>query len=685
MNVRQGARPVSGQKLQWYLRRLEAMSVSEIGWRISDQVRKWAWIRNQAPTATVGREVPGRRWCRPSSVGSIGAERCFPTGLDESALAGMPAKATRDVMAAADELLSGRWRILGALRTDMADPDWFVDPLSGRQAPKDDYCFRIDHRAEVVTGNVKQLWELSRLQHVTVLACAFALSGDERYAELAARHLRSWWSANPFLSGVHWTSGIEVGLRLIAWVWTRRLLDRWAAVHELFEDNDEALTQIWCHQRYLSSFRSRWSSANNHVIAEAAGQLVAGLAFPWFKESSAWAATAAELLEAELERNTFASGVNRELAFQYHGFVTELGVVAAVEADVARRPLGEGTWDLLCRMVDAIAATVDVQLQAPRQGDGDEGRALLLGPSEANRWQGLLAFGAAVFGAPAWWPTCEGDSASMLLASMAGDHRRRERPHRRPAHFGDAGLTIMRSLPEDGPEIWCRCDGGPHGFLSIAAHAHADALSVEVRHRGTDILADPGTYCYQGNASWRQYFRGTLGHNTIELAGRDQSTSGGPTLWTRHARGRLIELSMGDQGEVRRWSAEHDGYAVLRPPARHRRSVHLASHWRLLEIIDEIETGGTHGVRMAFHLGPQVLASLEGACAELVWDDDGRLATASLRLPEALTWSAVRGATNPVLGWYSPGFGEKEPSTTLIGEGRCRGYHRYATTLRFQA
>ena len=661
------------------------MSVSEVGWRLSDQMRKWAWTRSQVPPATAGPGGGERSRAHGSVPESTRPQRCFRGVLGDGVLSGVPANARRDVMAAADELLSGRWRILGAVRSDMAEPDWFLDPVTGRRAPQSDYCFRIDHRAEEVTGNVKQLWELSRLQHVTMLAGAFALSGEDRYVDLAARHLRSWWSENPFLSGVHWTSGIEVGLRLIALVWVRRLLDRWQHVQELFEENDEALAQIWWHQRYLSGFRSRGSSANNHVIAEAAGQLVAALAFPWFEESDRWAARAAELLEAELERNTFPSGVNREMAFEYHGFVAELGLVAAAEADFAGAPLSEGTWELLCRMLDVGAATLDVELRAPRQGDGDDGKALLLGTPDDNRWKGLLALGAAVFGAPAWWPIPEGDAESTLLASMAGDHRRVDRSRRRPSHFADAGLTIMRSLPEDGPEIWCRCDAGPHGFLSIAAHAHADALAVEVRHQGTDILADPGTYCYQGDPAWRGYFRSTLGHNTIELAGQDQSLSGGPTLWTRHAQGRLVELSVGDQGEVSRWSAEHDGYAVLRPPARHRRTLQLSSRCRLLEIVDEVETDGGHAVRLAFHLGPRVQARLEGARAELTWDDERCLAGATLGLPENLVWTAVRGSSDPVLGWYSRGFGEKEPSTTLVGEGLCRGHERYATTLEFHS
>ena len=45
-----------------------------------------------------------------------------------------------------------------------------------------------------------------------------------------ADQLRSWWRENPFLSGVHWTSGIELGIRLISLAWIRRLLDDWPGV-----------------------------------------------------------------------------------------------------------------------------------------------------------------------------------------------------------------------------------------------------------------------------------------------------------------------------------------------------------------------------------------------------------------------------------------------------------------------
>ena len=632
------------------------MSPQEILWRTADAARQRAWRQRQVP--------PSQAQLKPASASR------FASPLPPEALKAVPADVVRRLLGTADEILAGRWEVLGVTRQDMAAPDWFLDPLSGRRAPQDKYCFSINHRDQTVTGNVKQVWELSRHHHLTVLASAYAVTGDNRYAERVAFHLRSWWEQNPFLSGIHWTSGIELGIRLISWVWIRRLLDDWEDVQDLFERNELAHKQIWWHQTYLSGFRSRGSSANNHVIAEAAGQMAAALAFPWFDESAAWADDSASLLQRELANNTFPSGVNRELAFDYHGLVAELGLIAAAEADCAGCPLPQETWQTLGRMLDVAAACLDRRLRAPRQGDSDEGRALIVGPPEDNRWETLLALGQAVFGATTWWPHVRPNIASTALSALAGSHPLPDRPARRPWHFDDAGVAIFRSRAVDEPEIWCRCDSGPHGFLSIAAHAHADALSIEVRHDGTDILADPGTYCYSSDPAFRRYFRSTIGHNTLEVLGRDQSVSGGPTMWIRHAKSRLTNLEASADGDEARWVAEHDGYRTLHPPVTHRRTVEFHGQQRLIEVSDEIGGTGRCAVRLAFHLGPTIEADLDGRTLALRWQDGDRgRAAATMDLPTSLDWSLVRGAEDPVLGWYSPAFGQKVPTTDVIGVG----------------
>ncbi|MEU5979129.1 alginate lyase family protein [Streptomyces sp. NPDC047315] len=642
----------------WYLRRLSRMGPREVGGRVGDAVRRRRW-RSAVPAA-------------PTPTGAR-----FTAALPAEVVDAVPPDAVKRLVADADRLMAGQAEYFGVRRDDLADPDWQYDPKTGRRAPEG-YAFDVPYRDEDAIGDVKQIWELSRHHHLTVLAAAYATTGNEAYAERVAAHLRSWWATNEPLRGVHWTSGIELGIRLLSWVWVRRLLDGWPGAAGLFEDNPVALHQIWHHQRWLAAFPSRGSSANNHVIAEAAGQLATACAFGWFPESARWRADALRSLDEHLRGNTFPSGLNRELASEYHGLVLELGLAAVAEADAAGVPVPQTVRLVLLRMTDALAAVVDGRLRPPRQGDADDGHGLVVDGAGTDRWASLLATGDAVFGRLAWWPEVTGtDVRTPLLAALVRPAApTATRPDSRPAHFADAGLTVLR-----GPGgIWCRCDGGPHGFLSIAAHAHADALSVEVRHDGVDVLADPGTYCYHGQPEWRRYFRSTLGHNTLELDGDDQSGSGGPFLWTRHARSRVLVADPDPTDEKpARWCAEHDGYQG----AVHRRRVELASTSRELRVVDEVR-GPRRAARLAFHLGPTIAADLDESRAVLTWTRDGEDRSAVLELPGQLRWRAHRGETAPPLGWYSAGFGRKEPATTLVGTGHVDGAQEFTTVLRFR-
>ena len=148
----------------------------------------------------------------------------------------------------------------------------------------------------------------------------------------------------------------------------------------------------------------------------------------------------------------------------------------------------------------------------------------------------------------------------------------------------------------------------------------------------------------------------------------------GPTLWIRGARTRLVNLDTDHSGDLRSWSAEHDGYTSLDPPASHQRTVRLESAHRRIEITDEIRTAGAHPIRLAFHLGPTVPPQLDDHAVALRWDSgEPSRESATLQLPAGLHWTLVRASTHPILGWYSRGFGQKEPTTTVLGEGTCAG------------
>lgn len=662
-------------KLKWYMQRLSCMTPSEVSWRLYDKMVKSKWRKLQE--ANSGKSV-GKSLDRPPTF-RVGLPAVSPTEISESSL--------RALLQAANDLVSGHWKVFSCVRQDMDPvPDWFLDPKTGVRSPDRLFSFDINHRNEGDVGNVKYVWELSRHQHLTLLATAYYFTREPKYAECVARHLQSWWLNNPFLSGIHWTSGIEIGVRLVSWVWIRRLLNEWQGCHELFESNDMFRAHLYRHQQYLITLPSRGSSANNHLLAEACGLFMASCSFPYFPESERWRSTAAEILCREIPDQTFSSGVNKELATDYHGFVLELCLAAALEGEVTHYPLGDVVWKTIQQMTDSLAAMVDVRNQPPRQGDSDDALGLLLDEPLFNRWQSLLATGKKLFGACEWWPQVSGDDIRTQLMTALCKRMLPSfpRPVTRPDIFSDAGMVIMRGRTRQGEEIWCRCDHGPHGFNRLAAHAHADALSVEIRVNGVEILADPGTYCYHGESDWRNYFRSTIAHNTLELFQHDQSDVGGPFMWTRSAISTLKDLQYDKNGAITMWRACHDGYAVDAEKTIHSREVSINEQSGQIMIRDFVESGVSPPARLAFHLGPDLTCEImKNGKVSVSWNSNGVKREAMLSLPIQFEWQNVRGQMSPPLGWYSHGFDSKVPIHTLIGTATLNGDSEWTTTLQF--
>jgi len=648
-------------KFSWYARRLRAMGAREIGRRLADRFQEGDWRR--------------RYFDSHKHPGLVGTNRNFVAGLSRRRADDAPLAARSALLRFADRLLAGEWRTFAVVRRDVApDVDWHLDPRSGVRAPDEAYAFEIDIKS-TARFDTKYVWELSRHHHTTLLAMAYWLTGDDRYARAAAAQVASWIPANSFLRGVQWSSGIEVGMRLIAFCWTRRLLEDWPDVRNHFEDDDHFAQSVFVHQWFLAHRQSHGSSANNHLLYEMAGLFVSTCSMPWHARAAAWRGEAREILEREFPRQVFASGYSRELASDYNGFVLEALLLCLVEGELSGISLGPELWSCARTMLDCLDQIVDCRGHPPRQGDSDDASGLLLDAPDFDRWCDLGRIRAVWFGGSAQEPQ---SLRAWMLAPLAQPPVRNILPQPHAPIHCDAGLTILRARRGTQREIYCVFDTGPLGYLSIAAHGHADALAVEVRYGGIAVLVDPGTFAYCG--PWRDYFRSTAAHNTIELEGISQSTSGGPFLWTRHATSVLRNSDgLAEDADHACAEGEHDGYLRSGFHGRHSRSVTLDRTQARLTIEDEVRVERPARCRMFFHLHPDIGCELSGDNVRLDCGGNAIL----LELPAALDWRTVRGSEDPVLGWYSPSYGVKLPSTTLIGDVVLDGVTLMKTRLLF--
>lgn len=558
--------------------------------------------------------------------------------------------------AAGDRVRRHAWRFFQLDDLVETDIDWHRDPVSGLSAPHR-FGPDINHRDETLVGNIKITWEKSRHHHLSLAAAAYAVNDDSRYADEIEQQLLGWIDANPFMIGVHWTHPLESAIRLIAWLWCDRLL-RGGEVHpRLFGPNGALWPAIGRHQQYISAAYCRGSSANNHLIGEMAGLFCAAAAWPHFDDSPRWCALARASLEREIQRQTFpSSGLNRELADSYHLFTLEFFLLAAAEATRIGQPFTEAYHGALRRMVEAVWLWSDATGHLPPFGDDDEGFALELDPDRSRRTAWLFAAGRALVGAevPVRAPLPATAQWLGFAAPPCPDPDR-------PADLGDpeAGrfvLTERRGRPD---ERYLAIDASPHGFPSLAAHAHADALSFVLHLGGRPVIADPGTYCYHTERTWRNYFRGTRAHNTVEVDGREQSDPIGAFAWRNQAVARVLKYELNTR--IREVSAEHGGYERLPEPVTHRRTW----HWDLqgITVIDELRGSGRHEAAWRLHLHPDVQARIDGST---VWMDtpSGRL---KVTLEGPLVLELSRGADDA--GWYSDGLGRKRPCLTIIGRG----------------
>jgi hypothetical protein len=237
------------------------------------------------------------------------------------------------------------------------------------------------------------------------------------------------------------------------------------------------------------------------------------------------------------------------------------------------------------------------------------------------------------------------DGAPALFNDGTVDAPRLELPSPPPgvAVFEDSGFVVVR----DG-DLWLAFRCGPAAPRFLPAHAHADALSVQVWWQGRPVIVDPGSSTYEPGPT-RDRERGTAAHSTVAVDGRDQFR-----LWGAFRSGPLARVTLlgAREGAV-------EATVALPGRVRHTRRVEWDGAAGLVETFDRLDGNGTHAVESRVVWAPGLpVPSLEvdggEPAVEEAWASDGpghRAATTAtvvrtaLTLPSVLRWRLELGPT----------------------------------------
>ena len=582
--------------------------------------------------------------------------------------------ASGDARERGDRLLRGQYDLLGysglvfseagARALGEPDIDWHYDPVYRRRAPRR-FWSAVPY-LDPACGDHKIIWELNRHQHWLALGRAYWLTGNREYRNRVLIELTRWLDANPPLVGINWASMLELAFRALSWIWAIELFvdpnddsDERAAspwLVDLLTGLDRQLTQI---ERNLSYY----FSPNTHLLGEALALYVAGRALPELAASGRRARLGREILVTQMSRQIAIDGGHAERSMHYHRYTLDFYLLALAIACITDDPIAAAFEATVGRLASAARLLANDAGRLPNIGDDDGGMLLPIAGRYLDDIRDSLALAATLVDRPELQigPSPE-ETLWMLAHPMFDGARTRSLDGRNDRHT-DPGVrratTLSGALPDTGYYIsrsdagdHLVIDGGAHGYQN-GGHAHADALSLTLSIGPAPLLIDPGTAVYTIDPVLRDRMRSTALHNTLELNGVSQSEPDGPFHWRRTA-----------STTVHRWrttagldyfDGAHDGYA----PFVHRRRV-LSLHGELLVVADFVDGTGDCTAAVHWHLSPDWNVDVNGQSA--------MLSTASDRITFVVPRGRIERFTGDeyaALGWWSPIYGRREPTTTL--------------------
>ncbi|MGL5434822.1 MAG: heparinase II/III family protein [Lachnospiraceae bacterium] len=451
------------------------------------------------------------------------------------------------------------------------------------------------------------IYQMNRHRYWVCLGQAYAVTGNETYAECFVRQMLHWIAANPITDETRPTTWrtIEAGLRAGAWIKSMGYMIHSPAV------TDEVFEAFWSalvlHGEYLAACDVPFSIKSNWGVLENSGLYAIGKLLEDEQMEYGFAELAKSRLWKQIRTQVMDDGVHWEQSPMYHNEVLKCFMEVLQVADC----YGDEVLPEMRNRIHKMA-------YANRIWQKPDGSQPATGDSDVTDLRDVLTICAYWFQDPVL------KSGGFEIMDFEGIW-----------DYGMKALQIYQDLDSINPAdtlFWLkesgnwylRSDWGNRAdYLHVrcgslgGGHGHIDKLHLDLTIGGEDFLIDPGRYTYVDSRQRRE-LKGSRQHNSLLVDQGDYSIC--LDSWD------VAGLPLSINGYCCRKDlytliqCGHLGY-ISQGIFLNRRI--LAIGTKLILVMDEAYGTGTHTYEQNFHIPSQINLKPAGQGRMLEgWDHD---------------------------------------------------------------
>lgn len=447
----------------------------------------------------------------------------------------------------------------------------------------------------ILGADIKQPWELGRMQHLPILAYCYHYFKEKDYKfsikcfNEFKNEIIDFIASNPVGFSVQWASPMDVSIRLANWL----------VAYDLFVSSG-CNFEDWFIKNFFNSINQHvefivenleWSGGlrGNHYFANVTSLIFAGIYLP----SSEFSAKLLAFGISELINETLfqfnEDGGNFESSTYYHLQTTEMLLISLYLLSLINKEkvnyIGEylkrnKTITLGNRKIRKIRFVVDKEDESlvfpnnfleriykiikftrsickpggeyEQLGDNDSGYFLRLDyffdnfkigselfPNVLKRFllEELMNCLSANDGKKTYLLKCNKTKKYFFPAFEVNIYPKL-------LSFKKFGLYVIQSTEYS---LFVRC--GDIGQKGKGGHSHNDQLSVTLNVHGEDVFVDPGVFCYTCSEDERNKYRSVHLHNTLSIVNKEQNIwkTGTPEelfwVYKEKTKARLLKVS----------------------------------------------------------------------------------------------------------------------------------------------